>query len=89
MQTVLSEGSNTLDLITWIQEQQGSTFAERCRTAIRAIDAVMLNLYRGSGEWNRLARTKGQVEGFIRHDRDGAVDWEYLSSAYAPAAIAA
>lgn len=73
MDVPLMAGSNILSLIVWVLGHGGVSFAEKCEATLRNIDARMAGC--NGEEWHRLLRTKGQVEGFIRHDRDTSLDW--------------
>lgn len=75
MEVPLIDSSNTLSLITWVLGLPGPNFTDKCRSAIEELNARMLFCDQHGCEWHRLLRTKGQVQGFIRHDLDAPFDW--------------
>lgn len=78
MDDPLNRESNTLSLISWLLKQEGQTFSDQCQTAIQEFGARMDCCNPGSEEWHRLLRTKAQIEGFIRHDREIPFDWRQV-----------
>lgn len=75
MDVPLIENSNTMSLIAWVLGLSGGTFAEKCEEAICELDERMISLA-PTDEYHRLLRAKGQLAGFIRHDRDTFVAWD-------------
>lgn len=67
--------SNTEKLFDFVNGFLGETFSDKCRAAIEDIDARMKDVGSASPEWHRLIQSKGQIEGFIRHDRAPSFDW--------------
>lgn len=83
MDDPLNRESNTLSLISWLLKQEGQTFSDQCLTALQEFDSKISRCKQGSEEWHRLIRTKAQIGGFIRHDREAPFDWYKVQQAAA------